>query len=428
VTSDVVVVGGGLEGCTAALAAAREGASVRLLSLDPDRFRRHDGLIDVLGYDADGSGPVETPLERLPDLPPDHPYSRVGPDAVRDALALFDDATGERYYGGEDGSNALVPTCGGYLKPTGRYPAGLAAGVASRRRPMLLVGFDGMTAFDAGLAGERLDGTLPYGVRDVTVGFPTAVSHPPSVGYADALDGNEVVDGEAVRDSLADTVGQHLDVEPRVGLPAVLGRTDHAEIRAELQSELDARIFEIPVGQPSLPGLRLGSLLHEALSEAGVGVVTGAVREFDASDGRVRSVRVTGDSPSPGEANSGNGEGETSYDAAEFVLATGGLDSAGLAGDRGGVTEAVFGCHVGQPDSRSEWTAGEPLASQPFARLGVSVTDDLRPVSAAGDPEFENLRAAGGVLGGTDSVAGQSRDGVALATGYAAGLRAAKTV
>ena len=66
------------------------------------------------------------------------------------------------------------------------------------------------------------------------------------------------------------------------------------------------------------------------------------------------------------------------------------------------------------------------LDDQPFARAGLAVDDEFRPLDADGTPEFENLRAAGRVLGGADVAAEQSTGGVAVVTGYVAGQLAAE--
>ena len=122
-TSDVLVIGGGLAGSMAALAAAREGADVRIVSAAENTLRVATGLIDVLGYahrtetDRD-STPLSDPFEAIPDLPAEHPYRTVGVESVRDGLALFDEVTGENYRGGHTDQNALVTTAGGRVKPT----------------------------------------------------------------------------------------------------------------------------------------------------------------------------------------------------------------------------------------------------------------------------------------------------------------------
>ena len=50
IEDDVTVIGGGIAGMSAALAAARDGAEVRLLSHKDSTLRSASGLVDVLGY------------------------------------------------------------------------------------------------------------------------------------------------------------------------------------------------------------------------------------------------------------------------------------------------------------------------------------------------------------------------------------------
>ena len=410
-SSDVVVVGGGLAGSLAALSAARTGASVRLVSHKQSTMAQASGLVDVLGA-VDGDL-VADPFARLDDLPPNHPYSHVGREAVREGLALFDDVTD--YRGGHTDRNALVPTHGGTVKPTARYPPGAAAGLASREGATLLVGFDRLLDFDAPLAADRLAAAgVPFDVRGVTLRFPADLSNDPAVTrYAHLLDGNAGDGADDVRSALADAVEPHLDGETRVGFPAVLGEDDHEAVRRYLESRLGVEVFEVPMGPPSLPGLRLEDALYSALSDAGVSIQTGTpVVDYEAADGRIE--RVVADR---------NGA-RVPLAAEEVVLATGGLVGKGIDSDRESVREPVFGLHVSHPTNRYEWSDSDPFGDHAFARFGVAIDGETRPLDADGNVAFGNLRAAGGVVGGADFAAEKSGSGISLATGYAAGTAA----
>ncbi|MGB9965048.1 glycerol-3-phosphate dehydrogenase subunit GlpB [Halobacterium hubeiense] len=419
IDSEVLVVGGGLAGLTSALAAARAGADTRLVSYKQSTLRHASGLVDVLGYAPDGEGPLVDPFDAIPDLPETHPYRTVGVETVREALALFDDAV-PHYHGGHTDANALVPTHGGTVKPTARYPDGASAGVASDDRDVLLVGFETLTDFDAPQAAAHLDAAgVPFDVRGATVRFPGDLRADAKVTrYAKLLDTNGAVtvDGRErpVREALAERVTGELDGAERVGFPAVLGDDDPAGVRDALADHLGAAVFEVPMGPPSLPGLRLEDALFDALDDAGASIETGnPVVDYDGGD-RVERVYV--------EKNGAR----IPYAADQYVLATGGLVGKGVESDRERVTEPVFDCHVAHADDRYEWFDDDAFGDHAFARFGVATDDGLRPEDAAGSPEFENLRAAGSVLGGYDFAAEKSGAGVSLATGYAAGRRAAE--
>jgi glycerol-3-phosphate dehydrogenase subunit B len=421
----VTVVGGGIAGSMAALSAAREGARVRLVADGDSSLAAASGLIDVLGYMPDGEGPLADPFEAIPDLPDGHPYRTVGVEAVREGLALFDEVAGDRYVGDGTERNALVPTQLGNLKPTARYPATVAPGVASREETVLLVGFEQLTAFDAVLAGDRLDEAVPYLVWGQSLSFPGEVGpDPAATDLAAMLEADERVatdDGEEyVRDELARELAIRVNQEPRVGLPAVLGYDDAAGIREGLGVAVGADVFEVPMGPPSVLGRRLDRLLREALADAGVERVDARVTAPRTEDGTITGLALAGDGPGDG-ADAG---GDT-LDTEAVVLATGGLVGRGLESDRRAVREPAFGCHVPHPEDRYDWFDDDALGDHPFAAFGVDTDAGLRPLDARGEPEYRNLRAAGATLGGYDFAAEKSGAGVSIATGHAAGRLAA---
>jgi len=416
---DVVVVGGGLGGYAAALSAAEADASVRLLVTDADRFAREPGVIDVLGTAPEESGPVAYPFEAIERLPEDHRYSQLGLDAVRTALSRFDEATAERYRGGATERNALVPTCVGRLQPAARYPAAMAEGLAGADSDTRLVGFDRVADFDAGLATNRLRSVLSADVEYSTIKTPYNVDKPPVVRtIAAALDDNRRNDeGTTTRESLANVLRPVLDTEPRVGVPAVLGVDEAPAIREYLESRLQARLFEIPLGPPSLPGLRLEATLTSALDDAGVTVERDVtVTGVDASDGAVESVRVSGS----------GAEEPVRREGSSFVLATGDVAAGGIRTERTEMHEPLFGCAVSAPAERTAWTDERFLGDHRAIRAGVTVDDELRPSPAEGDGSFENLYAAGRVLASSNVVQEGSAGGLALTTGDVAGRHAAE--
>jgi glycerol-3-phosphate dehydrogenase subunit B len=421
IESDVLVIGGGLAGLTSALAAAREGVDVRLVSYKQSTLRNASGLVDILGYTPEGEGPLSDPYSAIPSLPDHHPYRTVGVSTVREAMGLFDDAT-PAYYGDHTDTNALFPTHVGTVKPTARYPASVRPGIASDPRDVLLVGFEAMVDCDAEHAAANLRAAgVPFEARGVSLRFPGGLrADAKATRYAKLLDTDaEVsVDGRKrpVRATLADRIGEHLDGAERVGFPAVLGDDAAAAVRRDLSERLGAEVFEVPMGPPSLPGLRLEDALFAALDEAGASIETGnPVVDYDGED---RVERVYIDKNGARIPNS----------ADQYVLATGGLVGKGVESDREAVYEPVFDCHVPHDDDRYEWFDEAVFGSHEFAQFGLRTDDTLRPVGSDGTPEFDNVRAAGAVLGGYDFAAEKSGSGVSIATGYAAGGTAATEV
>lgn len=409
--SDVLVVGGGLAGLVAGVSASRTGADVRLVSASQSTLASATGLVDVLGYTPEGDGPVVDPYEAIPALPESHPYRTVGVETVRTAMALFDELV-PGYEGAHTDRNALVPTHGGTVKPTARYPVGVADGLASDPRDALLVGFEALPDFVAPRAAAHLEAAgVPFDVEGVMLQFPGDLRADAAVTrYAKLLDSDP-----EVRTKLAEAVRPHLGGAERVGFPALLGDDDATAVRASLADQLDADVFEVPSGPPSLPGLRLEDRLFDALADAGANIETGnPVVDYEAASGRIDRVSV--------ERNGAR----VPVSADQFVLATGGLVGKGIESDRESVREPVFGCHVAAPADRYDWSESGVFDDHAFPRFGVETDDELRPRGAGGDVEFANLRAAGAVLGGYDFAAEKSGGGVSVATGYAAGRAAAE--
>ena len=410
IRDDVLVVGGGLAGSMAALAAAESGAQVRLVSHKKSTLRQASGLVDVLGA-VDGDAPIADPFAAIERLPDRHPYRVVGVDAIREGLRRFDDVAGDRYLGAHTDRNALVLTHGGTVKPTARYPVSVAPGLASAASDTLLVGLRGLTDFDAVAAASHLEAAgVPFDVDGATVEFPIEFRDDArTTRLATALD----EDQEGVRDRLADAVAAELDGRDRVGFPAMLGDDRADEVREYLEARLGAAVFQIPTGPPSLLGLQLEDRLIDALERAEVRLSTGnPAVGYETDDGRLTAVTVDRrGQPVP-------------YHADQVVLATGGLVGKGIDSDRESVTEPVFDCHVPHPADRYEWSEAAAFGDHAFARFGVVPDDDLRPTGPGGDVRFPNLRAAGGVVGGADVAAEKSAAGVSIATGTYAGRRA----
>ncbi|AWB26923.1 glycerol-3-phosphate dehydrogenase subunit GlpB [Halococcoides cellulosivorans] len=416
IDQQVLVIGGGISGLTATLAAAREGVDVRLVSAAETTLHHASGLLDVLGSLPESDEPVVDPFAAMEDLPAEHPYSIVGESAVRSGLAMIDDALGGAYCGGHTDRNALVVTYGGECKPTARYPASVAPGLASDDRATLFVGFERETAFDAETVAASVTRSCAFDARAATVAFPVVVRDDPTARrFAHLLDRNERVEGRSIRAALADAIAPHVGDAERIGLPAVLGIDEAAAVRATLEDRLDATVFEVPMGPPSVLGRRLERRLYAAVEAAGARVETGRpVVDFDATRGSIDRVSVD---------RSGQ---RIPYAADEVVLATGGVAGGGITDD-GRLCESIFDCHVAQPDDPT-WAAADPFGDHAFARAGVTVDDRLRPLDRSGTPEYDTLRAAGSVLGGFDPAAELSGSGVSIATGYAAGTAAAREV
>ena len=416
---DVVVIGDGLAGRLAALAAAERGAAVHLVADAEDASRHGSGLIDVLGHPPDSVGPHASPFEAIATLPSSHPYARLGIETVRSAFGFLDRHLDAPYVGLEDGRNAIFPGPVGTPLVAFGYPCSVRAGSLSRSADLLLVDVDPLTGFDASMAARTLrEADPPAAVDAASIDLSAEIEAGAGRQWIASRLDREVVT-EPVERSLAPVFREALesvaDGHARIGIPAMLGVDHWPEIHRRIDSLLDPDVFEIPTGPPSVLGMRLDRAVNEAVASSPVYRTRGprAVSYRD-QDGSIQAVGIEREATVEWVAGS------------EFVLATGGLIGGGLRVTADRIEEPLFGCPVDGP-GRGTWTAADPFDSHPFARSGVAVDDALRPL-AGGTPLWSNLRAAGDVLGHFDPVQEGSGAGVAVATGYAAGRAAAREV
>jgi glycerol-3-phosphate dehydrogenase subunit B len=401
---DVVVIGTGLAGLTAALRLAEGGARVLVLAKGVGATHLSAGTIDVLGYMPERVEHPREALDRLAAERPEHPYALLGADAVATAVDWFKArvAGGSlapyAYMGGLE-ENLLLPTAVGVPRPSAVVPETMAGGDLRRDAPVFVVGFRGYKDFHPALLADTLRRSgiaarsaeldlVPEGRVDVN-----------SLGYARAFD-----DPSFRAEVTAQLVGR-LRADERVAFPAVLGIADPHGAWAELEQRLARPVFEIPTLPPSVPGMRVFAILREALRRAGGhvilnSVVTGAERE----GGRVGALRVR------------VGLREERRGCDWVVLATGGFASGGLELDsRWTARETALGLPVaGVPAPGDERFSPGYFDDHPIARAGVAVDAELRPAG------YENVLVAGATLAGAEPWREKSGDGISLATGYRA--------
>ena len=406
---DLLIIGAGLAGLTAALRAAEAGLRVKVIAKGMGALYWAPGTIDVLGYVGVEERAVTDPWQRIAELDERHPYRIVGIEAAQQAIDWFCtalDGSGLTYSG--DGErNIRTPSPAGAWRPSYRVPAGQRAGDAADRRPMVIVGFQGMRDFYPHLIARNL-AAQGQSVR--------AALLPWSV-LSEQRDRNnpqlaEAVDDLRTQQRLVDALKLVAKPGERIGLPAILGRHNHAQALAALKQGLNTDVFEIPTLPPSVPGIRLATALRHELERHGVRVEIGMEAVgFHAEDGVIQFVE-TATSARP-----------LKHRARTFLLATGGVLGGGFdSNHEGRFWETVFGLPLTVPQDRKQWFRPRFLdeRGQPAFRGGVAVNDALQPADATGTPVYTNLWAAGGLLAHMDPILERSLEGVAIASAVAA--------
>jgi glycerol-3-phosphate dehydrogenase subunit B len=421
---DFLIIGAGPAGLLAAWVARRRGAKVRVLAAGIGTTHISPGWIGVLdavgdpstsvrlSAHAEGSGQaLAAALDGWSAAHPAHPYALAGRDALASGVAALREVcapAGLNYLGDLSG-NFRLPTALGVALPAAFVPESFAAGDLRRTGAMLIAGPADWRDFYPKLCADNL---ARQGITAQSAAFDL-----PEMAAASRFDLTPVglarlFEQAEVRARVAAQLKSRLAGAARVGLPAVLGLTQHAEAWRDLQDRLGVPVFEIPTLPPSVPGMRLFNACKAALTRAGVPILL----DMTAVRGETTAGRATG-------VVVPNVVREATYRADTIILATGGLYGGGITSNhRGELREAVFGLPVHAPGGLGDWFDAKFLAESGHAAhyAGVRANARLQPVDEAGNVVLDNVRIAGRLLAGYNPVIEGSTEGVWLATGYRA--------
>jgi glycerol-3-phosphate dehydrogenase subunit B len=430
IKADVVVIGGGAAGLTAAAQTAAKDLKTTVISRGLGATALSTGVIDVLGYR--GQILLDNPLQGLKELleeEPQHPYGLMAERSFKrltkllaEALEAFRRASRNLNlpYHGSLEANLLLPTCFGTFKPTCLAPITALHGdlKALDGKKMLLVGFKGYRELDVKYASEALAFlakthlNIDLKVESFELTFPSLEDrrslHP--MELASMLDGGQVFP-QLLRQLEKLKTLKGFDV---LGLPPTLGFSKAAENLRRVETSLGVKAFELLPPPPSIPGQRLQLMLEKAAQTAGAKICLACeALRFEVEGGLARALKA-------------RFRGRVvSFKAEAYVLATGGFLAGGLMVRRKKAFEPLLGFQIGGLEKASLLEeAFFAFKGHPLFRAGLQVNQDLNPLNREGAIVARNVYCAGGVLANTDYIDEKSGLGVALTTGYMAGLKA----
>ncbi len=423
---DVLVVGGGLAGAVAALAARKAGARVALARRAPGATALSSGAIST------GTDPTELPgtylgaragvadsARRLAALRPRHPYALAGDrlGRIEEALAFAADEL-EAVLAPFTGRHRWLPTPFGSFRAAALCQRAMAAAdLGEARGTMAAVALRGHLAWDAGMVAAAVERAGPLGgprAELARLDFPmweeAALWRPHELARFLERPGTAEDLGAMLRRALPR--GASVAV-----FPPVLGLSPGSDVAGRIAAAAGVPVAETLSDVPSVPGLRLQAAVEARLEASGVEVLRGDLRE----------------ARRPGEPARCAGREVL---AGSWVLATGRFVGGGVV-RRGTLAESLLGIPVTAAEAFGDWgahLAARPAASlthresrapQPLLSAGIAADGLFRPVDAQGSVIHERLFAAGAVLGGHELAADGSGLGVAVFTGYLAGQAAA---
>ncbi|WP_094603764.1 Anaerobic glycerol-3-phosphate dehydrogenase subunit B [Sporomusa silvacetica DSM 10669] len=409
--SDVIVIGGGLAGLTAAITAAGRGKGVTLMTSGAGTLAIGGGTIDLLGY-LENNTLVTTPRAGLRQLPPEHPYSKVGSQVVEEAVQFFltmCQEEGFRYTGGLDHVQWL-PTAIGSVKPSCLVPLTMDSTPIQAASHVVVVGFTRLKDYFPELISKGL-GNIPGFQKE----YEEVMIDPGFTGGRDVttLDIARWLDTIQGQQACREQLAKQVKPGSAVIIPPVLGSRPSYVVRDALERMLACKFVEVVIMPTAVVGLRLRAMLLQRAKRLGVTIMEQAHVAYTVQEGKQVTAVVTG-----------NIDRERSYPAKAVILATGGFFGGGIIAEHDSISEPIFNLPVTAPTEREEWGTRQLFANaaQPFAKIGIQVDDGLRPVNADGQVLLENVYIAGRNLAGYDHCLEKSGNGVALVSGYKAGL------
>ena len=413
---DVLVVGSGLSGLVAALSAARRGKSVRLVARGAGALAVGSGCVDILGY-LDGRAVAGNPMDSFHLLPETHPYRLIGNDSTKAALDFFSSvctANGLRL-GNETARNIWVPTILGSFKPTWFCPPDMDREALVKAETIVIASLPWLKDVHAGMVQTGLQKQARLQNKPIIIHAfsPYAGKTHRNLTILDTARFVDTPDGERwLADQLLPLAERAKQGSMSILLPPIMGVTRTMLIRQKLESVLGCHLTEMLAPPPGVGGLRIRQALVSALAEHGV---------YIEENTHITSAKVSGNR-CLGLVSQG-ADRERVLEAQSFIIATGGFFGGGLHATPGVAREAIFGFDLGAPEEVTEWSSPDIFAPQPYARLGVRANSRLNAIDADGTPLWDNVFFTGRSLAGYDFVIEKSGNGVALASGYHAGMQ-----
>jgi glycerol-3-phosphate dehydrogenase subunit B len=423
--ADVVVVGAGLAGMTAAIALADAAARVEVVARGHAATHWTAGGMDIAA--PAGSETSAKGVKRLA-RQDRHPYAILGEglpaalSALRSVLAT----EGLDYQGDLADPLRVIPTAIGGTRRAAILPIAQANALAPWQHGERLVvcGPAGFKDFWPDAIAASLRRSAVWGPEAVTDDRPSRIDavvvELPGLAGRHNLSGLDLArffDDPRWRADALGVIARAIDRSGgargvgRIALPAVLGLADHAAAFDDASRILPLAPFEMPLVSPSVPGLRLYAALRAALRRRGGRLVIGElVAGIAVEKRRVTSVAMTAAVRDRMIRTDG------------LVLATGGIAGGGLIGRSDGrLIEPLLDLPVESPPAE-DWLATDPFdpAGHPLEAAGIRTDGGLRPLDAKGKVVLENVAVVGSLLAGQHYLVERCGDGVAIASGHLA--------
>ena len=431
--AEVVVIGGGMAGITAALKLENKGMDVVLAKKSTGATFFSSGAIDVAGYyPLAQESYYKSPKDCINDiikLNPNHPYSKMGGMGnIESYYKEWKEMIGEEYkLKGSLDKNIRLINFSGTIKPSNLAPNSIYEGDLNNLdgKSLGLVAIEGFPDFNSKYCAKSLVNTISY-LDDVEINkvsnYMIKLDYLSDINNLHSLTIAQSLEIEKNLSNFMDTIKTNDDLLKHdvIAFPPILGLMNSSEIIEKIKESLHIEIIELLSYPPSVPGFRLESHLAKLAIDMGIKVLGDTdITSFTSEGRRIKSV----------SGRYGKYKG-LNIEADDFILATGKYIGGGLKEENNFIKESLFNLPIfnelGNPASYNPLQKMFkpnvlPKDGQPFLTIGIKVNDEFQPINEKKQVVFENLKAAGLVLSGYNYVSEKNGLGVAFLTGMAVG-------
>ncbi len=426
---DAIVIGAGMAGLTAARKIAETGKKVAVLSRGLGTTNMSTGVIDLLGYLQNELviNPEEN-ISKLVRTSPSHPYAKIGNGNAKKTLEILKISIQDfleitnMTYAGKTSQNVVLSNYFGTFRPSCIVPISMLHGnlLEFKDSKLMTVGVPGYSEFNAKFFSKSLQyvvnsffkQTIIKEIVSQDIMIPSLGKNKEitSIEIAEALDNEELFSGflKQLQKSVNETDAY------TVAFPAILGYKNWIQNHQRLEEELGVQVFECLSLPPSVAGQRLQQILENAVNDVGVEIHRGIqVLSAHVKNNECKTLETVADIY------------RRTFTADVFVLATGSFIAEGLYFDGTKFYEPIFDLPV-RSSNKANHFAGKRLesAKHNIGFTGIITDETLRPLDLDGKVLADNLFGAGSILAGYDYISEKSGLGVALTTGYIAGVNA----
>ncbi len=394
---DTIIIGGGLSGLVAGIDLVRKGQKCLIVSSGQSALHFFSGSFELYGN-------VESPLKVVSKLEKTHPYARIGAKKTKELAAKvkpFFAELGMNFKGdAERNHSRLTPL--GVMKNAWLTLDEFVSLPSEEDMPwkrVKILNIDGFLDFHTSYVAAALEAKgVECSISGISMPQLDKLRENPtemrSTNIAKTLTGDLI-------GTLAARINEKLDGEDAVLMPAVVGLTGCSDV-VRLKELVNRPLHFLATLPPSVPGIRMQMMLKRYFQQqGGIYMLGDSVVSGKFEEGRLKSICTYNN-------------GDTEFEADNFILASGSFFSKGLVAYQNKVVEPVLGLDVDASDDRSGWYEKNLYDAQPYMNFGVAVDNSFR-VRKDGRT-VDNVYAAGSILSGFNAIKEGSGAGVSILT------------